>query len=942
MQACSPFRSWLLGLLVTGQLAAQPVPQLLAEFRHEQALRRIEARLPRSSGQERAQLRLWQVECLLELDRLTQAGQVLETLPKDSPRFFLLRARLARSRQHDELARQDLERLAQGPPSRESWESALHLATLYAETGRPSECDLAFRRCLELADQLPESQLHWQRFYYQRAYQLEKAARLAEAIDCCRLGSRHCERVQAGSSVPLRSLEATLLGRLHQFAEADRVWSGLVRPDSGKVGPLLAWGYDMLYQRSDQQGTLNWLGAVEKALASRQEPYNRLHLLMLQAQIYLYRLHDYARAESSLIAAEPLAPNRPHTLPGGWRVSLRFHAYGPEPSSELEWVCRMRLQSMRRRGAKEPEIRRFIETAAPRLRPEERAPWLYELSDGAERALALSRGLQRSKLLVDQIGKGRAAPEQWRQATALLSPADRKQAQDFLIEQTADSVGDFSPPAGPLEPLARDYLEPLTLEELVTRLEARRDLNRLSPLLKARVFRLLLEGRQGEALANAYRLLHWGEADGNLNLQASALWLMSRLDAAAGRLSRACEHMEQARQLRIRAKERESELSAARAEISLLRWSGQAERAEQLAADYSLTVATSGVPPARPAAPLVVQEAGPFLASCSRLAIDYPQFPTSVAMLPSRMVELRSQLQADQVLVQIFVAPQETVVLSAAAEGFTVQRLLVSRQLLESWVVSLRRQLFSPLDAALADAARGLLLDRLNLKNRRVVLVCPGLLQDLPWDLLGADWNCWWLWAGEASQAYPAVARPQVLALGDVPGLDLPATRLEIEGLAQIFPCHSLLGVQATRSALERLAPSSDILHLATHASLDQQPDRAHLALADGAYTARQVFSTPLKAGTLVVLSACDTANSRAQDRAPTTLANAFLAAGASQVVATLAPVEDEATRRFFLSFYGQLQAGLAPAQALQKAKAERRADGDRNWAAFVLLGGCP
>jgi len=71
-----------------------------------------------------------------------------------------------------------------------------------------------------------------------------------------------------------------------------------------------------------------------------------------------------------------------------------------------------------------------------------------------------------------------------------------------------------------------------------------------------------------------------------------------------------------------------------------------------------------------------------FLVGCARLAVDYPKFTTSVATMPSRMVEIHSILGPQQVLLQIFVAPQETVVLMAAPEGFAIRRLVVSGELL--------------------------------------------------------------------------------------------------------------------------------------------------------------------------------------------------------------------------------------------------------------------
>jgi CHAT domain-containing protein len=70
-------------------------------------------------------------------------------------------------------------------------------------------------------------------------------------------------------------------------------------------------------------------------------------------------------------------------------------------------------------------------------------------------------------------------------------------------------------------------------------------------------------------------------------------------------------------------------------------------------------------------------------------------------------------------------------------------------------------------------------------------------------------------------------------------------------------------------------------------------------------------------------------------------LAQAFLAAGAANVVATLWRVDDVKAVQMAISFYQQLMSGATPAEAL--AKAQRQAIG-RNasgavWAAYAVWG---
>lgn len=938
----------LLALLLTAGLQAQPIPELMRRYQHVQALEQIETRLPTCSPDQRPQLLAWKAECLIEVRRLDEAERILSQLPS-SPRRLLLQARLSRDQERDELAEQQLRELLKNPDSSDTLDGALSLATLLAEHARSDECDQQFSHALEIADNLPDRQINWLRLYHQRATQLEKTARVAQAIDWCRLSSRHLERLDPQSGNPLRNMEAMLLGRLQRYEQADACWKRIVQRHPDAVGTLLAWGYDMLYQRNDLQGCQRFLETSQGLLKRQASPANRLHILLIQAQIYLFRLHDYRKAEALLSQAQPLTPDAPRVLNGGWRVGLRFHPYGPDPSSEREWVAWMRLMALQRRKAPDSEIEAYMRTTAAQLRVEERGPWLWEVAHrygdptAAQQALEVSRGLQRAKLIVSMMQEGKAEMAQFHKSLSGLDENEREQAQNFLLEIASQAAMSWRTKRRLLGP---DQIQALRANPQIERLEARQDLNRLFSSLTAQTDRLFLEGRRAEALASASQMLFWADKHHQENTVATALSQMARIESASGRWQRSLDLLQRSREIRIQTGEGESEANAARGLASVFRWSGQLQQSQQIAQEYGLTL-----DPTRPEdqtpPELQLISSSEFLAGAARLTAELPQFSTSVAMLPSRMVELAAQMPEDQALLQIFLTRQEAVLLLASRQGFAIRRQIVSRALLESWVQALRHSLQSGKpDPALTDQLRGLLIEPVqkSLSHRKVTLVCPGLLEDLPWDLLAADWNSWWLWAGEASHPYPAAARPQVLGLGDVPGLDLPATRTELEQLEVLFPGQSelLMGSGATHTALENRAARSDILHLATHASLEREADQAHLMLADGRYSARQVFACPLKPGALVVLSACNTANSRGQERAPTTLASAFLAAGASQVVATLAPVEDEAARRFFASFYTQLQAGYAPPQALQRAKAERASDPDKYWAAFVLLGGCP
>lgn len=144
------------------------------------------------------------------------------------------------------------------------------------------------------------------------------------------------------------------------------------------------------------------------------------------------------------------------------------------------------------------------------------------------------------------------------------------------------------------------------------------------------------------------------------------------------------------------------------------------------------------------------------------------------------------------------------------------------------------------------------------------------------------------------------------------------------------------------------------ILHFATHARIDsEQPDLSHLVFSrwtrtgepvDGLLFSHELFGLELPAD-LVVLSACDTALGRqVRGEGLVGLTQGFFHAGASRVLASLWPVEDEATTELMDRFYEHLlDEGAPPALALRRAqldiKKEPRWEAPYFWAGFHLQG---
>ena len=164
-----------------------------------------------------------------------------------------------------------------------------------------------------------------------------------------------------------------------------------------------------------------------------------------------------------------------------------------------------------------------------------------------------------------------------------------------------------------------------------------------------------------------------------------------------------------------------------------------------------------------------------------------------------------------------------------------------------------------------------------------------------------------------------------------------------------------MLGADASESALkhERLTAYRR-LHLAAHAVLDEEfPARSGIVLSakdpggeDGILRAGEIFNLEMDAD-LVVLSACKTGLGKTvRGEGMVGLTRAFLYAGARRVVVSLWEVNDLAVPDLMVEFYRGLREGLAPADALRRAKVSfLKSDtaGYRHpyyWAGFVVVGG--
>jgi CHAT domain-containing protein len=144
-----------------------------------------------------------------------------------------------------------------------------------------------------------------------------------------------------------------------------------------------------------------------------------------------------------------------------------------------------------------------------------------------------------------------------------------------------------------------------------------------------------------------------------------------------------------------------------------------------------------------------------------------------------------------------------------------------------------------------------------------------------------------------------------------------------------------------------------DLVHIASHGSHNSQnPLFSEVTVAaksriesDAVLAVHEIMTIPVRSP-LVFLSGCETGLGGAGDGVFTvqsdegSLAQAFLFAGASSVVATLWPVRDSEAGAIATDFYRRVQAGRTAWDALAEAqRAAIRRGRQLTWAAYTISG---
>ncbi|MEZ4647196.1 MAG: CHAT domain-containing protein [Candidatus Eisenbacteria bacterium] len=172
----------------------------------------------------------------------------------------------------------------------------------------------------------------------------------------------------------------------------------------------------------------------------------------------------------------------------------------------------------------------------------------------------------------------------------------------------------------------------------------------------------------------------------------------------------------------------------------------------------------------------------------------------------------------------------------------------------------------------------------------------------------------------------------------------LPAVETEVQHVVgHLRVPKTMAHLNPDRSDIFNHAPGAGIVHLAAHGSLRRDnPAYSFIELSDGPLYVHDLLHLQLPSST-VVLTAC----SSARGSAPAGdewigLARGFLQAGASTVIASLWPIQDEPTVELMDCFYEEFTSGLTAPEALGAAmrRLMRTRPHPWHWASFAVLGG--
>lgn len=175
---------------------------------------------------------------------------------------------------------------------------------------------------------------------------------------------------------------------------------------------------------------------------------------------------------------------------------------------------------------------------------------------------------------------------------------------------------------------------------------------------------------------------------------------------------------------------------------------------------------------------------------------------------------------------------------------------------------------------------------------------------------------------------------------------NLKNSAAEVTQIQKIWGGEVFLDEAADVATFKELAPKSDIIHLATHACIDQNDHQFNKIFFTDDYLSNNDLYNFFSESRLTVLSACNTgAGQLVKGEGVMSLSRGFIHAGSPSVLMSLWSVDDGSTAKIMESFYQNMKEGEAKDKSLKWAKKEYVENAKKAfqhpyyWAAFVQYG---
>jgi len=199
-------------------------------------------------------------------------------------------------------------------------------------------------------------------------------------------------------------------------------------------------------------------------------------------------------------------------------------------------------------------------------------------------------------------------------------------------------------------------------------------------------------------------------------------------------------------------------------------------------------------------------------------------------------------------------------------------------------------------------------------------------------------------WSPPTSILAVGDARWDKTQAGDLPLL--PESGKEARDAGNLYPRGLvLLGADARKSSLERLAPGFDVVHIATHAVANERdPGESFILLAaeppgSGAWKASEGGWEAFGKVRLIVLSACRTGSERSRFGGVSFgVLRSIQNVSSAEVLVSTGDVEDAASRGLLAAFHRYLRQGHAPQAALRLAQLDARDGLSPTWMLYRIV----